>query len=397
MNSLESEKIQNMLFGHINTAILVNTCAVTAEAERQSGQTVRKLARENPDVPIFITGCAATRNPSLFSNIPHTFVVANRDKLRLQAYMDAMASAPCHIENPKIAVFKNSDPKLSKQFVQVQNGCNHKCAYCITRALRGPAESFEYASIVADARAAVANGFNEIVLTGVDIASYARRDADGVILISDLCRRLLDDVPQIRRLRLSSMDPASPEILKIIDLMHQEPRMMPHMHLSMQSGSDSVLRAMRRRHTAADIRNLVARANGITFSWDIICGFPGETPELFAETMKLVQETRPIRIHAFPFSPRPGTEAADMPNQIERTESKRRVKIIADAVDAIRIEFMQSQIGKKVQILAEENNIARDPHDIAVKILGAPIAPRTICDVEITGYNADGLIGTYNH
>lgn len=179
--------------------------------------------------------------------------------------------------------------------------------------------------------------------------------------------------------------------------MHQEPRMMPHMHLSMQSGSDSVLRAMRRRHTAADIRNLVARANGITFSWDIICGFPGETPELFAETMKLVQETRPIRIHAFPFSPRPGTEAADMPNQIERTESKRRVKIIADAVDAIRIEFMQSQIGKKVQILAEENNIARDPHDIAVKILGAPIAPRTICDVEITGYNADGLIGTYNH
>lgn len=397
LNSLESEKIQNMLFGHINTAILVNTCAVTAEAERQSGQTVRKLARENPDVPIFITGCAATRNPSLFSNIPHTFVVANRDKLRLQAYMDAMASAPCHIENPKIAVFKNSDPKLSKQFVQVQNGCNHKCAYCITRALRGPAESFEYASIVADARAAVANGFNEIVLTGVDIASYARRDADGVILISDLCRRLLDDVPQIRRLRLSSMDPASPEILKIIDLMHQEPRMMPHMHLSMQSGSDSVLRAMRRRHTAADIRNLVARANGITFSWDIICGFPGETPELFAETMQLVQETRPIRIHAFPFSPRPGTEAANMPNQIERTESKRRVKIIADAVDAIRIEFMQSQIGKKVQILAEENNIARDPHDIAVKILGAPIAPRTICDVEITGYNADGLIGTYNH
>ncbi len=389
LNALESEKIQNMLASHISAAIVVNTCAVTAEAERQSGQTIRKLARENPDAPIFVTGCAATRNPELFHKIPNAIIIDNRDKMRLDAYADAYAAAPCHIRAPQIANFSGDGGKLSKQFIQIQNGCNHKCAYCVTRLLRGPSQSFDYGDILADARTAVANGFYEIVLTGVDIASYAR---DG-ILISDLCAKLLSNVPEIRRLRLSSMDPASPEIFKIIELMHKDSRMMPHFHLSMQSGADDILRAMGRRHNSETVRRIVAVADGITFSWDIICGFPGETDELFAQTMQLVNETRPIKIHAFPFSPRPGTPAADMPAQVDRAISKKRVKIITDAADKNRADFMVARIGETVQVLVEENNMARTPDDIAVKIIGEKIPARTICNVKLTGIDGDAFIG----
>lgn len=283
LNALESEKIQKMLSPHIKTAIVVNTCAVTAEAERQSGQTIRRIARENPNAPIFVTGCAATRNPELFTQIDNAVVVDNREKMHLGAYIDALANAPCNIVDPSIAHFKSTDGRLSKQFIQVQNGCNHSCAYCITRFLRGPAVSFDYADIRNDAITAIKNGFYEIVLTGVDSASYAR---DGM-LISDVCKKLLADVPQIRRLRLSSMDPASPEIFKIIDIMHSDTRMMPHFHLSMQSGADAILRDMRRRHNAYTVRRIVdAAGTDITFSWDIICGFPGETDKLFADTMQ---------------------------------------------------------------------------------------------------------------
>ena len=187
LNSLESEKIQKLLAGTIETAIVVNTCAVTAEAERQSGQAVRRIARENPNAPIFVTGCATTRNPALFHAIPNTIVVDNRDKLNMNAYADAMASAPCNITTPTIAQFEQADEKLSKKFIQIQNGCNHDCTYCVTRLLRGKSVSFKYEEILADVREAVKNGFYEIVFTGVDIASYAQLDCGKAFLLSDLC------------------------------------------------------------------------------------------------------------------------------------------------------------------------------------------------------------------
>ena len=390
LNALESEKIQKMLCPYVESAIVVNTCAVTAEAERQSGQAVRRIARENPNVLLFVTGCAATRNPTMFQNIKNTTVIPNADKMKLHYYLEHGHN----IANPKIAKFNQVDTKLSKQFVQIQNGCNHNCAYCITRQLRGMAVSFEYADILADVQAAVDNGFGEIVLTGVDLASYVKKEGDKIYLISDLCRRLLADVPGIQRLRLSSVDPAVPDIDNVIDLILSEPRMMPHLHFSMQSGSDTILKSMGRRHNAGRVRELVARGRGkITFSWDIICGFPGETEELFNETLDLARELKPIKIHAFPFSPRPGTPAADMPNQVNRAISKQRVKIINDAANQNRAEFMQMQIGKTVQILMEENNVARCPHDIAVRIYGCPVASKTICDIEITGIDDDTLVG----
>ena len=390
LNALESEKIKNMLTPHVDTAIVVNTCAVTAEAERQSGQAVRRIARENPNAPIFVTGCAATRNPELFTNITNTVVVHNQDKLNLGAYIPNNVQ----IDAPNITSFTNTDSKLSKKFIQIQNGCNHSCTYCITRQLRGKSHSFPYSDILSDVQDAIKNGFYEIVLTGVDIASYVYQDGDNIILLSDLCKRLIQDVPEIKRLRLSSVDPAVPDIQNIIELIKSEKRMMPHMHFSMQSGADTILKSMGRRHNGECVKKLVQMADGvITFSWDIICGFPGETDELFKETMGLVSETKPIKIHAFPYSPRPGTVAADMPNQVNRAISKERVRIINNTANNNRIDFMKSQIGKTVQVLVEENNIARCPHDIDVKICGEHIPTRTICDVILTGIDNDMFIG----
>ena len=307
---------------------------------------------------------------------------------------DAYLGKTTICKQPEITKFNQADTKLSKQFIQIQNGCNHNCAYCITRQLRGRATSFDYADILVDTRHAVKNGFREIVLTGVDLASYAKLENGTLYLISDLCKRLLIDVPEIERLRLSSVDPAVPDIDNVIDLILSEPRMMPHLHFSMQSGSDTILKSMGRRHSAQRIRDLVAHGHGkITFSWDIICGFPGESVELFHETLALVHETKPIKIHAFPFSPRPGTPAATMTNQINRATSKDRVRIINEVANANRTAFMQSQIGKTVQVLMEENNTARCPHDIAVKINGCPIAPRTICDVKLIDVVDDYFIG----
>jgi len=396
LNALECEKIKSMLSPHGICAVVVNTCSVTAEAERQCGQTIRKIARENPNATIFVTGCAATRNPEMFKKIPGVVVIVNSEKMNLNAYLPYIAKN--NRGNSYSLNIKNSDEetKLSKQFIQIQNGCNHDCTYCITRILRGPAVSFEYDDIFVDVRRAVANGFGEIVLTGVDAASYVKIYDGHPFLISDLCKRLLDDVTEIRRLRLSSVDPAVPAIRDIIKMMKTNDRFMPHLHLSMQSGSDTILESMRRRHTADTVRELVRLSdNRISFSWDIICGFPGETDERFNETLDLVRELKPIKIHAFPYSPRPGTVAATMPNQVEHNISKERVHIITAAADENMHEFMTRQVGKSISVLLESDNIARTPDDIPVRIVGKTIPARTICNVNITGVDGDELVGKW--
>ncbi|MBO7642995.1 MAG: MiaB/RimO family radical SAM methylthiotransferase [Alphaproteobacteria bacterium] len=393
LNAVESEKIAKMLDNVVPRAVVVNTCAVTGEAERQSAQYVRRVARENPNTPIFITGCAATHDATPFEKIQNVRIIHNTDKMDANAYIRAVTDFDFSTNTPKICV-ANPDGQMSKQFIQIQNGCNHDCTYCITRLLRGPSVSFEYDDILADVRSAVKNGYGEIVLTGVDSASYHKLYGGKPFLISDLCRKLLADVPEIRRLRLSSMDPASPEIYKIIDLMHENDRMMPHLHLSMQSGSDTILESMRRRHNANMVRDIVARATGITFSWDIICGFPGESDKLFTETLDLVAETRPIKIHAFPFSPRPGTAAATMPNQIQKSVAKQRVKSITNAATHNRKTFMSKHLGQIVSVLVEENNLGRTPHDISVKIMGDDIPNRTICNCKIIGIDGETFVGT---
>ena len=394
LNALECEKISAMLSTVVNEAILVNTCSVTGEAERQCAQTVRKLSRENPNAVIFVTGCGATRNPKLFESVPGAFVIDNSDKMKLQAYISALQGANFDTGKSHINAFKSNEAKLSKKFIQVQNGCNHDCTYCVTRLLRGENVSFPYAEILSDARAAISKGFFEIVLTGVDTASYVRRDNGELILLSNICEKLLSDVPEMKHLRLSSIDPASPEVPKIIELMARDTRFMPHLHLSMQSGSDPILRAMRRRHDANKLREIIKLANGnVSFSADVICGFPGETEELFKETADLIREIKLINVHAFPYSPRPGTVAATMPDQVNREISKKRVKIIYDIVAQNRAEFMKIQIGKTVSVLVEDNNIGRTPDDIDIKITGAKIPNKTICNVKITGIENEMFVG----
>lgn len=394
LNALECEKISAMLSTVVNEAILVNTCSVTGEAERQCAQTVRKLSRENPNAVIFVTGCGATRNPKLFESVPGAFVIDNSDKMKLQAYISALQGANFDTGKSHIYAFKSNEAKLSKKFIQVQNGCNHDCTYCVTRLLRGENVSFPYAEILSDARAAIAKGFFEIVLTGVDTASYVRRDNGELILLSNICEKLLSDVPEMKHLRLSSIDPASPEVPKIIELMARDTRFMPHLHLSMQSGSDPILRAMRRRHDANKLREIIKLANGnVSFSADVICGFPGETEELFKETADLIREIKLINVHAFPYSPRPGTVAATMPNQVNREISKKRVKIIYDIVAQNRAEFMKTQIGKTVSVLVEDNNIGRTPDDLDIKITGTKIPNKTICNVKITGIENEMFVG----
>ena len=394
LNALECEKISAMLSAVVDNVILVNTCSVTGEAERQCAQTVRRLSRENPKAIIFVTGCGATRNPKLFASIPNSFVRDNADKMKLPVYIAALKGTNIDIKSSKIEKFKSNETKLSKKFISVQNGCNHDCTYCVTRLLRGSNVSYPYSEILADAHAAVNNGFYEIVLTGVDTASYIRRDNGELTLLADICKKLLDDVPEMQHLRLSSIDPASPEVPKIIDLMKNNARFMPHLHLSMQSGSDTILRAMRRRHNADKLRELVKLADGkVSFSADIICGFPGETEELFAETATLVREIGLINVHAFPFSPRPGTVAAEMPNQINHAVSKKRVKILYDIVAQNRSEYMQKQIGKTVSVLVEDNNTGRTPDDLDIKITGTSIPNKTICNIKITDIENGIFVG----
>jgi len=394
LNAVECEKISQMLANVVDTAIVVNTCSVTGEAERQCAQTLRKLSRENPNAIIFATGCGATRNRALFESISHTFVIDNADKMKLPAYVAALEKANFDIKNSKIDVFRDNEQKLSKKFIQVQNGCNHDCTYCVTRLLRGPSVSFTYDDILSDVKSAIRDGFYEIVLTGVDTASYVRIENGKPFLLADLCDKLLNDVPEIKHLRLSSIDPASPEVPKIIELMKREPRFMPHLHLSMQSGSDAILYAMHRRHDSKKLMELVCLSDGKnSFSADIICGFPGESDELFNETVDMVKNMNLIRVHAFPYSPRPGTLAADMLNQIPRNIAKKRVKIINEIANENRRRFMQQQIGKTVSVLVEQNNIGRTPDDIDIKINGQIIPNKTICDVKIVGIDNDTFVG----
>ncbi|GHT00552.1 tRNA (N(6)-L-threonylcarbamoyladenosine(37)-C(2))-methylthiotransferase MtaB [Bacteroidia bacterium] len=381
LNVLESEKITAMLENSgafaDTRALVINTCAVTGEAERQSKQAIRKIIRENPGALVFVTGCAVTRAPDEYAKIPGIArAIKNTDKFDISAYSD------------QLPVTSNQFPVsnlqyLSKGFVQIQNGCNHSCTYCIVSRLRGKNVSFPYDRILADVRALVENGYLEIVLTGVDIAGF--RDADGGL--DSLCTRLLRDVSGIARLRLSSLDPAAP-LRPMQDLILRDARMAPHLHLSAQSASDPVLAAMGRRHSAARLMELCSYSDKISYSWDLICGFPGETQEMFDETVSVIRDSGVIRLHAFPFSPRPGTPAAEMPNQVPRAESKRRVAAATQIARENMTKFMAGQVGKTVSVLVEENNLGRDPDDIPVLITGAQVPPKSFVTIRLTGMSS---------
>ena len=317
LNAYESEVMRSFTADAVDT-VIVNTCAVTAEAERQARQAIRRLARERPDTKIVVTGCAAQIDPGSWAALPGVYrVLGNEDKLKPESWVAGAGSAVSDI-----MAARETAPHMvtefagrARAFVQVQQGCDHRCTFCIIPFGRGPNRSVPIGVAVTQVRSLVEAGYREIVLTGVDIASYGP-DLPGSPTLGQLARRLLALVPELPRLRLSSIDPAAIDE-DLWRLIAEEPRLMPHLHLSLQAGSDLILKRMKRRHLTANAMATIDRARslrpGIAIGADLIAGFPTETNALFKETLGFVEAADMPFLHVFPYSERPGTPAARMP------------------------------------------------------------------------------------
>jgi len=385
LNTYESEVMR----GHaaaLTDTVIVNTCAVTAEAERQARQAIRRLHRERPGANIVVTGCAAQIDPERWAALEGVSrVLGNEEKLRAESWAEGAGSAVSDI-----MAAKETAPHLvtefagrARAFVQVQQGCDHRCTFCVIPFGRGPNRSVPIGAVVEQARALVAAGYQELVLTGVDIASYGS-DLPGQPALGQLCRRLLALVPELRRLRLSSIDPAAIDE-DIWRLLADEPRLMPHLHLSLQAGSDLILKRMKRRHLVAQAAEVIARARalrpGVAIGADLIAGFPTETDELFAETLGFVRDGEIPFLHVFPYSERPGTPAARMP-AVPVAVRRERAASLRAVGDANRAAFLAAQVGLAISVLSETE---QDGHaaDFAPVRLRAAVAPGCLVDARV--------------
>ena len=371
LNAYESEVMR----GHaaaLTDTIVVNTCAVTAEAERQARQAIRRAHRENPGARIVVTGCAVQIDPARWENLPGVArILGNEEKLRAESWAADAGSAVSDIMTAR-----ETAPHLvtdfagrARAFVQVQQGCDHRCTFCIIPFGRGPNRSVPIGVIVAQVRALVAAGYHEVVLTGVDIASYGG-DLPGRPSLGQMCRRLLALVPELPRLRLSSIDPAALDE-DLWRLVGEESRLMPHLHLSLQAGSDLVLKRMKRRHLATDARAVIARARalrpGIAIGADLIAGFPTETDAQFSETLDFVKSEKISFLHVFPYSERPGTPAARMP-AVPMALRRERAARLREAGQCNTENFYQQQIACSVMVLTETDREGHSEHFCPVRL-----------------------------
>ncbi len=360
LNAYESEVMR----GHaeaagLDDAIIVNTCAVTGEAERQARQAIRKARRENPQAQIIVTGCAAQIDPEGYAAMAEVDrVLGNEEKLQAESFLDP--DAPRVAVNDIMAVTATA-PQLvdgfaerTRAFVQVQQGCDHRCTFCIIPYGRGNSRSVPLGEVVRQVRALVAQGYAEVVLTGVDITSYGG-DLPGRPALGQVLRRLLAQVPELRRLRLSSLDAIEldPDLRRLIA---EEPRLMPHLHLSLQAGDDMILKRMKRRHSRAEAVALCAELRdlrpGIVFGADLIAGFPTETEAMFENTLRLVEDCGLTWLHVFPYSARKGTPAARMP-QLPMAVRKERAARLRAAGAAALSTFLDGQMGRTAAVLIE--------------------------------------------
>ncbi len=371
LNAYESNVMrQHAAAAGLNDAIIVNTCAVTAEAERQAGQAIRRLRRENPKARIIVTGCAAKIDPDKFSAMPEVdHVIANDRKTEADAFLALRSddnSGPSVEQRKPIT---RSPLSIERAFVEVQNGCDHRCTFCIIPFGRGVSRSVPMGAIAENICAQVALGYNEIVFTGVDIASYGK-DLPGQPSLGQMIRRVLAAVPELRRLRLSSLDPAAMDE-DLWRLIAEEPRLMPHLHLSLQAGDDMILKRMKRRHSRADVIVLCERARtlrpDIVFGADIIAGFPTETEAMFVNTLDLVRQCDITWLHVFPYSARKGTPAAKMP-QVHGSLRKERADRLRTLGDEAARRHQQSLIGQTVEMLVEQQGLGCTPHFAKIRL-----------------------------
>ena len=399
LNIYESEVMkEHAIKAGLNDAIIVNTCAVTSEAERQARQAIRRARRENPDAKIIVTGCAAQVNPKTFSDMPEVNQVIGND-LKLKAETWAQPATERVVVNDIMSVKETARHMISgfeshaRAFVQVQNGCDHRCTFCIIPFGRGNSRSVPMGEIVDQVRKLVAGGYHEVVLTGVDITSYGP-DLPGQPRLGQMIRRLLALVPELKRLRLSSLDPVEIDD-DLWQLIGDEPRFMPHLHLSMQAGDDMILKRMKRRHLRHHLMEVCDKARklrpDIVFGADIIAGFPTETDEMFDNTLKAVTECDLTFLHVFPYSPRPGTPAARMP-QVQGDIRKARAKILREAGAKQLDKHLATLVGKTLPVLMEKGNKGRTAYFSEVAV-SADVKAGSLVDVTLRSVGEGCLVG----
>jgi threonylcarbamoyladenosine tRNA methylthiotransferase MtaB len=370
LNAFESEVIRRAAASAgLSDAIIVNTCAVTAEAERQARQAIRRARRLHPTARIIVTGCAAAISPERFAGMPEVDrVLDNQAKLRPQSYVREAADQADLAETA--AHFIDGFEGRCRAFLQVQQGCDHRCTFCVIPYARGPSRSVPMGAIADQARRLVAAGYREIVLTGVDLTAYGG-DLPDKPSLGQMVRRLLATVPEIERLRLSSLDPAEidPEFWRLLT---EEQRLMPHLHLSLQAGDDLILKRMKRRHSRTDAIAAARRARAlrpeVALGADLIAGFPTETEEMFRRSLDLIAECGLAFVHVFPYSPRPGTPAARMP-QLPGPVIKERAAQLRQAGEAALAAELSARIGSETDVLIERPGMGRAAFYAAVSFI----------------------------
>ncbi len=404
LNAAESEAMRRIAPPG-EDLVIVNSCAVTNEAVRQARQTIRRVKKARPEAKVFVTGCAAQVDPDRFAAMAEVHrVVGNGQKLNSQSFMPAPEDAPRILVSDIMALDANAPHLLptfsngSRAFLEVQNGCDHRCTFCIIPYGRGASRSVPAGAIVDQVKALVDDGYQEIVLTGVDVTSYGP-DLPGAPSLGLLVERILRHVPDLPRLRLSSVD--SIEIdERLEEIICGEPRFMPHLHMSFQSGDDMILKRMKRRHTRAQavetVARLKARRPEIAVGADLIAGFPTETEEMAENSLRLIDDCDIVMAHIFPYSAKQGTPAAKMP-QVDASEIKARAARLRDAGARQRRAWLQSMVGSRQRVLIERSGTNGHSENFAPVRLATP-CPRgngigRIMDVKIKGMEDDMLIG----
>ncbi len=377
--------------------VIINTCAVTAEAERQARQAIRRVRRERPEARIVVTGCAAQIHPEMFAGMPEVDqVLGNADKMHPGIFT---APPPERIVVTDIMQVRETASHLvagfegrNRAFVEVQQGCDHRCTFCIIPFGRGPNRSVPMGHIVEQIRGLAQQGFAEVVLTGVDITAYGR-DLPGQPSLGQMVRRLLAQVPELPRLRLSSLDPVEVDD-DLLRAVAEEDRLMPHFHLSVQAGDDVVLKRMKRRHNRAHVVSLAARLRDlrgdVALGADIIAGFPTEDDDMFARSLALVDEAGLSHLHVFPFSARPGTPAARMPAVAGDVVKARAARLRAKGEAAMAV-FLDSRVGRSARVLVEEDGGGRCEHYLPVRLIGGGETGRVVT-ARITAVAGHGLV-----
>ena len=407
LNALDGDHIRDAAHkAGLAQATIINSCAVTSEAVRQTRQAIRKAAKTKPETPIIVTGCAAQTDGEAFAAMPEVNkVLGNEEKFLPSSYASQYTQQDETVQVSDIMALTRALPRLNvpkqnraRAFVQVQTGCDHRCTFCIIPFGRGNSRSTPIAEVVENCQTLVASGHREIVLTGVDITSWGGDLTDSENEgLGDLVSAILENTPTLERLRLSSVDAVELDA-KLLDRVVRDKRVMPHLHLSLQAGDDMILKRMKRRHTREDAiafcREIKTKRPDMVFGADIIAGFPTETDEMFENSLKLVETCEIVWLHVFPFSPRPDTPAAKMP-QLSGETIRERARLLREAGDKVRQNWLETQIGSTLKGLIEKPGQARSETfamiDFSNEEDNSPIGD--IYNFEITGHDGSKLIG----